>query len=239
MSNSSDMSFCLQCGKVLSSDVEAQRAQKGIKKRKCNSCGKADELNNRYCIFCGSEVRAIAGRATNPAALEKFSQELAKVQPALTQSSQVEPVIKSITTVERTQQVKVAPPQKASSRAFEFLLLGLACGVGLAFVCGGERLAETYMLMAGDTPRSGLVAFLDRDGISVILESEDRTHYTVGQTGKNGTFQVADLSPGFYRLKFSFPGIKPLIDTLAVGEGRLNLLGFNERLVLPKSGEAQ
>lgn len=229
VTNSSDMSFCLQCGKVLNSDVEAKRELKGIKKRKCNSCGKADELNNRYCIFCGAEVKAIAGRNTNPVALAKFSQELAKVAPEVT----IRPV-----SSEKTQQVKVAaPPQKASSGVPLFLALGLICGAGLAYFCGGENLAQTYLLISSDAPKNGLVAFVDRAGVNVIVESDDRTHYTLGQTGKLGTISVADMNPGFYRLKFSFPGCKPLLDTVNVAADKLNLLGFDQKIVMPEQSK--
>lgn len=235
--NSSDMSFCLQCGKVLHSSLEAQRELKGIKKHKCKSCGKADELNNRYCIFCGAEIKAIAGRNTNPEALAKFSQELAKVA--------YEPVIVPVSSgggsLERTQTIKMTAAdrntRKGSKALPVFLALGLICGLGLAGFAGAENLAQAYLLLDGDAPRDGLVAFVDRPAVNVIVESEDRTHYTLGQTGREGTFSAADMSPGFYRVKFSFPGCKPLLETIDIARAKLNMLGFDGKISLPKEGQ--
>jgi DNA-directed RNA polymerase subunit M/transcription elongation factor TFIIS len=74
------MAFCLNCGKVLSSSVQAQRDIQGVKKRQCKSCGRADELNNRYCIFCGADIKTFVAKAANPEALARFTSELSQFE---------------------------------------------------------------------------------------------------------------------------------------------------------------
>ena len=75
--NAPDMSFCVACGKVLSARMAALRKARGVKKRECTSCRKSDELNNRYCIFCGAEIqKRQLGSSNNSEALEKFTMEI-------------------------------------------------------------------------------------------------------------------------------------------------------------------
>ncbi|MFA6559826.1 MAG: hypothetical protein WCT03_25590, partial [Candidatus Obscuribacterales bacterium] len=65
---------------MLSSSVQAQRDIQGIKKRQCKSCGRADELNNRYCIFCGADIKTFVAKAANPEALARFTSELSQFE---------------------------------------------------------------------------------------------------------------------------------------------------------------
>lgn len=228
--NTSAMSFCIQCGKVLSSSVEALRQARDVKKRTCPSCQRYDELNNRKWALCGSELKVFVGRNTNPVALAKFSDELHSLTeppPSPTQSFTSLPAMEPV----------LAPEiRKSGPRVDFFLLMGLCAGIALPFLIGTATLAQ--VAFSTQLPGSGLVIFTDKPNAEVVLESVDRKSYILGQTSPHGVFYAGDLPGATYRLRLSLPGCRTLMQKLELVKDRLNTLGFDKPLVLPRSSQA-
>lgn len=225
--NNSEMSFCIQCGKVLSSSFEALRQARGVKKRECPSCLRSDELNNRYCVFCGAEIEVFVGRSTNQAALAKFSDDvhsLVETLPNPTKSYAALPAMQP--------QVVIAESKISGPQLDYFLLIGLVSGIAVPLVIGANTLAQ--FVLGTQLPGNGFLLFAEKPNTQVTLESMDRTNYTLGQTSKRGVFYIKDLS-GAYRLRLNLPGHRTMLQKLDIAKGRLNCLGFDKPVSLPLS----
>lgn len=236
--NGSDMSFCLNCGKVLSSSVQAQRDIQGVKKRQCKSCGRADELNNRYCIFCGADIKTFVAKAANPEALARFTSELSQFEagPAealLPGESAERPLQISSTASQASPTVYKTKPAGKSSHGplavVSFLLLGLLSGSLLAYLFNGPTLAEAYNMLNVTSQKEGLLIFTKQPTVRVVVESKDRTHYTVGQTNK-GSLVIPDIEPGFHRVILTVPGSDSIVETVDLIKSKLNVLGYEKKV---------
>ena len=226
--NSSDMSFCIQCGKVLSSSVEALRQARGVKKRSCRSCGRSDELNNRYCVFCGAEIEIYQGRHTNAEALAKFSDELHSMEPAPAPGPAPTSSFTSLPALEPVQ----SAPVPARAGVDLFLIFGIVAGLALPFVIGGASLAQ--LALALQVPAEGLILYTEKPNARVLLESLDRTCYILGQTSRHGVFYAKDLPADGYRLRLSLPESRTLMQKIDLVKGKLNCLGFEKPIRLPR-----
>lgn len=225
------MSFCSNCGKVLSSLVEAQRQARGVKKRSCHSCGRSDELNKRYCIFCGSEIDIFVGKATNPAALAQFSSELNSLAepPTLrpTESYAALPAMMPVDPVAELKKGSTGPSLEY------FLIFGVATGLILPLIIGANTLRA--LLLTTQIAPSGLIMFTEKPDVNVEVESDDRTSYLIGQTSKKGVLNVKDLNGGIYQLRFNLPGTRTIIQRVKVTPGQCTVVAFENRVKLPKS----
>lgn len=234
--NSSQMAFCTQCGKTLSSNLDAQRQVQGIKKRPCESCGKADELNNRYCVFCGAEIDLFKKNATSSDALAKFSRELADFSTsqklATATYSSMPPAEPKVDTVQPKLQAKVGPARDFS------LLLGAAAGIALPFLIGQTSLNETLFPIISQAPSDGLMLMTEKPFVSVVVEDGERASYTLGQSSKKGFLAVPSLS-GDYNLKLALPGYKTVLAPLKLPKGKLTVIGFDKRVSLPRATGGQ
>jgi hypothetical protein len=242
--NGSDMAFCLNCGKVLSSSVQAQRDIQGIKKRQCKSCGRADELNNRYCIFCGADIKTFVAKAANPEALARFTSELSQFEAesadvlrhnepvessgldANSNSSQIGSQTGS-PTVYKTR--SVGKPSHSSLTIVSFISLGLLSGSLLAYLFNGPTLAEAYNMLNLSSQNEGLLIFTKQPTVRVVVESKDRTHYTLGQTNK-GSLVIPDIEPGFHRVVLTVPGSDSIVETVDLLKSKLNILGYEQKV---------
>ena len=243
--NSSEMAFCLKCGKVLSSSVQASREMQGVKKRQCKGCGRSDELNNRYCIFCGSDIKTFVAKAANPEALARFTSELSQFDvESGDELRSVESVDRPTTPANGTGASTGASPAASptvyktradgktangSTPIFVFLLLGLLSGSALAYFFNGPALAEAFSLLNLNAQREGLAIFTKQPTVRVVVESKDRTHYTLGQTTK-GSLVIPDIDPGFHRVIFSVPGSDSIVETVDLVKSKLNVLGYDQKV---------
>lgn len=232
------MAFCLNCGKVLSSSVQAQRDIQGVKKRQCKSCGRADELNNRYCIFCGADIKTFVAKAANPEALARFTSELSQFEagPAealLPGDSAERPVQISSTVSQASPTVYKTKPAGKSSHGplavVSFLLLGLLSGSLLAYLFNGPTLAEAYNMLNVTSQKEGLLIFTKQPTVRVVVESKDRTHYTIGQTNK-GSLVIPDIEAGFHRVILTVPGNDSIVETVDLIKSKLNVLGYDKKV---------
>ncbi|MBX9941779.1 MAG: hypothetical protein K2Y32_21110 [Candidatus Obscuribacterales bacterium] len=222
------MSFCAQCGKVLSSSVEALRQARGVKKRSCSSCGRSDELNNRYCVFCGSDIEIFQTRKTSAEALAKFNDDLNSLSTPSSPSSLASAVSP------RQSQVALPAlpvPAKATPRPDLFIILGLVSGLAMPFLLGSTLLSHVYL--TSQIPSQGLLIFSDKANAGVLLESIDRKEYVAGQTSKRGVFYSTNLSLPAYRLRLSAPGCRTLLQKIELAKDRLNCLGLDKPISLP------
>jgi len=240
------MSFCLNCGKVLSTAVQAQRDVQGVKKRQCKSCGRADELNHRYCIFCGADIKAFVAKAANPAALVRFTTELSHVTEAVAPGEALRQGSferDRASTTHAPTVYKTRPQHKPSYGAVAvqlFLLLGLASGAGLAYGFKGI-LFQAYNLFKVNLPKDGLLLFTEQPSVNIVAESVERKVYTLGQT-KNGSLAISGLDPGIHRITFSnSPNSSDLsngsdisenaiIETVNLLPKKLNMLGYEQKV---------
>jgi hypothetical protein len=237
--NGSDMSFCLKCGKVLSSSVQAQRDIQGVKKRQCKSCGRADELNNRYCIFCGADIKTFVAKAANPEALARFTSELSQFEAgpaeALLPGESVERPVQNVSSSASQSSPTVYKTKSANKPSHDplavvsFLLLGLLSGSLLAYLFNGPTLAEAYNLLNVTSQKEGLLIFTKQPTVRVVVESKDRTHYTVGQTNK-GSLVIPDIESGFHRIILTVPGSDSIVETVDLIKSKLNVLGYEKKV---------
>lgn len=232
--NTPDMSFCLNCGKVLSARMAAQRKARGVKKRECTSCKKADELNNRYCIFCGAEIQKRHMGEGNAAALEKFTQEISGVQDRRL-PAKPQPQV-------RNAPAAAAPARQGSNNVALVVYMSLAVlsAVAVAYSPTPHHVdfARTFFGFVAPI-KSGLVLYTKEPFVEVVLESADKTRYLLGSTGKSGTLAIGDLDAGNYLARFSKAGFETVSQVVDVEKNRINLLGFDSPVELPKSyGEA-
>jgi DNA-directed RNA polymerase subunit M/transcription elongation factor TFIIS len=246
--NGSDMAFCLNCGKVLSSSVQAQRDIQGVKKRQCKSCGRADELNNRYCIFCGADIKTFVAKAANPEALARFTSELSQFEAESVDALRPdEPLERSgqnnnspttqagshtgsqagSPTVYKTK--SVGKPSHSPLSIASFILLGLLSGSLLAYAFNGPTLAEAYNILNLSAQKEGLLIYTKQPTVRVVLESKDRTHYTVGQTNK-GSLVIPDIDPGFHRVIMTVPGSDSIVETVDLLKSKLNIIGYDKKV---------
>ncbi|MBU6454503.1 MAG: zinc ribbon domain-containing protein [Cyanobacteria bacterium REEB67] len=224
--NAPDMSFCLSCGKVLSARMAALRKARGVKKRECTSCKRSDELNNRYCIFCGAEIQKRQLNQSNSDALEKFTQEVSSVQDRRAMLDRVE---------------AARAPEKADSAKRPGLLgpfllyagLGIATAIGVALLTP-VNFGQSWLALTSPV-KDGLVVYTSEPFVDVVLQAADKKHYLLGSTGKGGSLQVADIMPGRYLARFSKSGYETVSQSLEVKKGRLNLLGFDSPVQLDKA----
>ncbi len=238
------MAFCLKCGKVLSSSVQASREMLGVKKRQCKGCGRSDELNNRYCIFCGSDIKTFVAKASNPEALARFTSELSQFD--LESGEELGPLEAAdrpstpANTATASTASKAASPTVYKTRAdgktnnglltlAGFLFLGLLSGSALAYFFNGPTLAEAYNLLNLNAQREGLAIFTKQPTVRVVVESKDRTHYTLGQTSK-GSLVIPDIDPGFYRVILTVPGSDSIVETVDLIKSKLNVLGYEQKV---------
>jgi hypothetical protein len=225
--NAPDMSFCLACGKVLSARMTALRKARGVKKRECTSCKRADELNNRYCIFCGAEIQKRQLSQGNSAALEKFTQEISGVQDRFGLMEKVEAGGKNGVPSRPVKQVS-----PAVSVAL-YMALAVLSAVGVAALTK-VNFARTFFTLTSPI-KNGLVMYTKQPYVDVVLESEDKKRYLLGSTGKSGSLAVSDIDSGSYLARFSKEGFETVSQAIDVDKGRINLLGFDSPVELPKS----
>ncbi len=209
--------------------MAAQRKARGVKKRECTSCKKSDELNNRYCIFCGAEIQKRHMGEGNSAALEKFTQEISGVQDRRLTAKEQPPA----------RAVAAAAPSKPGSFMVALVVytsLAVLSAVAVAFSPTPHHInfARTFFTFVSPV-KSGLVLYTKEPYVEVVLESADKTRYLLGSTGTSGSLAISDLDAGNYLARFSKAGFETVSQVVDVEKNRINLLGFDNPVELPKS----
>ncbi|MBS1995416.1 MAG: hypothetical protein JSS86_03860 [Cyanobacteria bacterium SZAS LIN-2] len=226
------MSFCVACGKVLSARMAALRKARGVKKRECTSCHKSDELNNRYCIFCGAEIQKRQLGAGNSEALEKFTMEISGVQDR-------SEVPERLRVVERPSGGSAVAASSAVVSAgmlpsmLVYVGLGLISALAVAYF-SKVNFARTFYSLTSPV-QDGLVLYTAEPNVNVILESGDKKLYWLGSTGNARSLAFANLEGGNYLARFSKEGFETVSQIIDVRKGTINLLGFDSPLELPRT----
>lgn len=251
--NQHDMAFCLACGHVLSTRLAAERHVSGVARRQCKTCHRADELNYRFCIFCGAAIDLVIGRTTRPEALEKFTQELTtysqtgnmQINPALYPSLNFDPARQSqvrMPAMGNAGETLYAAGQGGTSTqahdptasAFIWLsLIGLILGGVMAYLFSSYLTPLYFSFLS---PNTDLLIFTDKKYVNVSIENKDRTQMILGQTSKAGSLGLNDVAVGKNYLNFSQNNSRGLNQVCQIEKGRLNLIGFggnNGKVTLP------
>ncbi|MBZ0187852.1 MAG: PEGA domain-containing protein, partial [Candidatus Obscuribacterales bacterium] len=221
--NDEGMKFCMYCGAGLSRDAESIRSTdvKGL--IPCLTCGKADELSKSFCVFCGAEIVVPGSSAPDSTAFRKFSWELQRIDDLeLTPSDPERPV-------------KVAHRKKAFNWTLVLGLLGLVSGIGAAFALGSDTLEKAYLKLV--LPTEGVVIYAMPIATTYVLESKDKKTFLVGHSSRDGSINMKDIAPGTYSVKLSAPGYRSVRQIVPVEAKRTTLLGYPERISLPKLGQ--
>ncbi len=187
--NAAEMSFCLACGKVLSARMAALRKARGVKRRECTSCKKSDELNNRYCIFCGAEIQKRQLSQGNSEALEKFTQEISGVQDRFGLTEKVELAAGAGAVA------KPAKPVNPAVAVALYMVLAVVSAVGVAALTK-VNFARTFFAITSPV-KDGLVLYTAEPYVDVVIQSADKQVYLMGSTGKTGSLALSD-SPSWY-----------------------------------------
>jgi len=83
--------------------------------------------------------------------------------------------------------------------------------------------------------KHGLVLYTREPFVDVVLESADKKRYLLGSTGKSGSLAMGEIEPGSYLARFSKQGFETVSQAIDIDKGRINLLGFDNPLELPKA----
>ena len=207
--------------------MAALRKARGVKKRECTSCKRSDELNNRYCIFCGAEIQKRQMSVGNSEALEKFTMEVSSVQDRRALLDKVE-AHRVPDAVNKTDKHLSMPAAAA-----------LYAGLGLLTALGVTALSPINfgqsMLALTSPIKEGLILYTSEPFVNVVLESSDKKRYLLGSTGQGKSLALNDLAPGSYLARFSKPGFETRSQAVDIQKGQLNLLGFDTPVKLSRS----
>jgi|AGTN01.1.fsa_nt_gi hypothetical protein len=213
------MQFCIYCGAGLSAFAEQQRQNNPLSWRTCLQCGRSDELNRQFCVFCSGKI-IVPGQANpNSSAFSKFSWELERIDVG-------EAVVRDA--------AQNQPARKKAAEPFNWAIpaagVGVAVGVGIALLVGTSGLLQIMLAMTW--PREGLVVYAAPNA-DVIVEDLKGQHYGVARTSPKGSLAVSGLPSTDYFLKISTPeGLVYERKQVPIKQDRTTVLGFPKRLKL-------
>jgi len=121
--NNEDMQFCMFCGAGLTAQAEKKRTQSPVSGRTCIRCGKADELNSKFCVFCSGKIVVPGEDDLDSSAVKRFTSELSRLD-----SGDMDKIASGESLVETSPKRSFSGPVMMVAVA----ALGLALGVGSA-----------------------------------------------------------------------------------------------------------
>jgi hypothetical protein len=191
------MSFCAACGKILRQQAGANAGNT------CHRCGRLDQLNIRYCIFCGNDttVGADATRelATDDHELSDTDGRAAIQSSGMTRSAQIG------------------------------LIVAVAAILGVA---AAHLLAPILDKVAPKSwPNSSIVLYVAQKDAQIKLYAQDEARtFTIGKVGAGGDLTITDLEPGPYICQVSAPNAQTSAigpePKLTVEKNRPTVIGF-------------
>lgn len=246
------MSFCIFCGSPLVDSTGDRSSHTG---RTCESCGRFDELNIKFCVHCGSSINK-ATIAETPTDVERPASGAPAAQGAGKGKAALPPQIaasqggalraEAVTSskrlrAEHTQAVSakimaIAAPEKSAKRGFRTLVwlgygvLGGACLALLLFQSGLGARFQTIGL-----PEKGLAVYTEAPYVTVTVQDPDGKNFTIGATSKDGSLYFDNLETGKeYRMKLDAPGFQTIyLPVFKLDPKRATVIGYPRRLKLP------
>jgi len=213
------MQYCIYCGAGLSAFAEQQRQNDPLSWRTCLQCGRSDELNRQFCVFCSGKI-IVPGQANpNSSAFSKFSWELERIDIG-------EAAVKGA--------AQSQPARKKTAEPFNWAIpaagAGVALGIGAALLVGTSGLLQIVLAMTW--PREGLVVYAEPNA-DVIVEDLKGRFFGVARTSPKGSLSVSGLPNADYSLKISTPeGASYERKKVPILKDRTTVLGFPNRLKL-------
>lgn len=208
------MAYCLYCGSSLSSDLD--QTTTGTKRvgRTCFKCGKSDQLNNQFCVHCGSKMQS-PGEVDESVA--RFTRELRYLK-------------------DEPSKPKHQPLAKADYRR-PLNLVPFACLLGIAVGCLiGFKLPDlgfTSFSLQPNWPKQGLVIYANPPFAQVMIEDAACRKFSIGQLGPTGSLSLNDLPPGRYKVQIQAPGYQTVVQFASIEPDRPTVLGFPQKIDLP------
>jgi hypothetical protein len=202
----------MHCGKGLRRNTSATLGSH------CPRCGRFDQLNTRFCVYCGSDT---ASNGTSAQEVKKLTWE---VETPKGKSAQI-----------------LAPRGEKET----FWLMGAAVLAAALGATTSILFAPIMQRASAQTawPHSSLVLYTNHRDAQVVIEpSRQARNFTVGKVGRNGALRVTSLPPGQYIVAVSAPNFQTSVvgikDELKVDEDNPTIIGYPDRLELvPKHSQ--
>jgi hypothetical protein len=204
------MLFCTKCGNGLTKNAERVRTKTLAIGYKCPQCHKTDELNVRFCVFCGHRLHATS--ASGIFALSKI------VAP------------------EKRKTAAFASFERAINQKN---LLDLSTRVATSFNFASGALLATLLVIAicihmPQQAKPDFFVFTDRDAqLSLSLASQQlsSTDYLMGRADSNGHFSFGSVAPGHYMLQISDRSGRTMVAPITVPPDQKVTVGWPKRPV--------
>lgn len=196
---------------------------------KCPSCGKEDELNMRFCIYCSSPM---SGGPPSVKPSDKFSWEV---------ELNGDGVPKGATNAALS--FKNAVAKAPSKKSLNYLPFGLAAGAALGLAMALVPGAQDYFLrvaLSGAWQKQSLVVYTKHPFAQVtVYQPTDAKAFTMARTDSAGAVRFAQLEPGDYNVKISGKGLRTAFQQVTIVDGKATILGYEGALLLQSDPNAK
>lgn len=213
--NDPGMLFCIHCGKGLTASAEKMRSNTTTMGGKCPACGKQDELNMRFCIFCSSPmVLEIAPRTAT-----KFSWE-----GELADNGQPKKITDAALKFQDA--VKKTPTKKPVN----YLPIGLAAGaiLGLFAISLAQDFVKNAYL-SGTWPKKSLTVYTKHPFAQVtVYEPSDAKVFTMAETDAKGAVRFTNLEAGDYNMKITGNGLRTAFQQVKIDDEKATVIGYGD-----------
>lgn len=213
------MLFCIHCGKGLIASADKMRSNTSTMGGKCPACGKQDELNMRFCIFCSSPMvlETSASRAA-----DKFSWEMELADDG-------QPTPKKVTNA--ALKFKDAVQKTPTKKTVNYLPIGLASGaiLGLVALLGPAQDLVKRTYLSGGWPPKSLTVYTKHPFAQVtVYEPSDAKIFTMAETDAKGAVRFVNLEAGDYNMKITGKGLRTAFQQVKIDEGRPTVIGYGD-----------
>lgn len=229
------MHFCIYCGAGVTPEAERKRTQNPLSWRSCIRCGQTDELNQNFCIFCSGKIVVPGEAPADTNAYRKFSWELEPIDAADVMDK-AEPKVSRPAPVATVKSKRKPKNSKAVLLTVLLGVLGIVTGAAFAFLVGQAGL-QRIVLQSTTWQNKHLVVYTDVPYATLMIEDSKKQVYTLTQTGSDGALTIAEMPEGQYTLYVSAQGHSGVKTSFPIKEHRTTVLGFPNRIDLPKKAK--
>lgn len=213
------MLFCIHCGNGLTASADKMRSNTTTMGGKCPSCGKQDELNMRFCIFCSSPM-VIAPGASRVS--DKFSWEMELAEDG-------QPTPKKVTNA--ALKFKDAVQKTPTKKTVNYLPIGLASGavLGLVALLGPAQDLVKRTYLSGGWPKKSLTVYTKHPFAQVtVYEPSDAKVFTMAETDAKGAVRFINLEAGDYNMKITGKGLRTAFQQVRIDDEKPTVIGYGD-----------